>query len=189
MLDENIQLLLDEADASMDKSVEHLRSELRTLRAGRATPAMLENVRVEYYGTMTPLNQMANVNAPQADLLMVQPWDRSSLNAIERAIGAANLGFNPSNDGSVIRIPVPTPTEERRREIVKAAKSRGEEAKVAIRNIRRVAKDEIKSVQQEQHLPEDMRFMAEEMLQKKTDAHIAKVDELLTHKEAEIMEV
>lgn len=189
MMDENLQLILDEADASMDRSVEHLRAEFRTLRAGRATPAMLEGVRVEYYGSMTPLNQMANVNAPQPDLIMVQPWDRSSLVSIERAIGAANLGFNPSNDGSVIRIPVPTPTEERRREIVKAAKSRGEEAKVSIRNVRRAAKDEIKAIAQEQKLPEDMRFTAEELLQKMTDSHTAKVDEMLVHKEAEIMEV
>ncbi len=189
MLDENIQLLLDEADAQMDRSVEHLRSELRTLRAGRATPAMLENVRVEYYGSLTPLNQMANVNSPQPDLLVVQPWDRSSLGPIERAIAAANLGFNPSNDGQIIRIPVPTPTEERRRDIVKTARTKGEEAKVSIRNVRRVVKDEIKSVQHDEKLPEDMRFMAEEQLQKMTDLHVGKVDTLLAHKEAEIMEV
>lgn len=189
MLDENIQLLLDEAQASMGHSLEHLRAELHTLRAGRATPAMLENVRVEYYGSMTPLNQMANVNSPQPDLLMVQPWDRSSLVAIERAIAAANLGFNPSNDGSIIRIPVPTPTEERRREIVKVAKSKGEEAKISIRNVRRSAKDEIKAVQQDENLPEDMRFTAEDLLQKMTDTHSARVDELIARKEAEIMEV
>ncbi len=188
-MDENIQLLLDEASESMDRSVQHLIAEFHTLRAGRATPAMLEGVRVEYYGSMTPLNQMANVSAPQTDLITIQPWDRSSLGAIERAIAAANLGFNPSNDGSLIRIPVPTPTEERRRDIVKVAKSKGEDAKISIRNVRRSAKDEIKSVQQEQHLPEDMRYTAEDELQKLTDTHVARVDDLIARKEVEIMEV
>lgn len=103
MLDENLQLLLDEAAEAMDRALQHLRHELHTIRAGRATPAMLEGVRAEYYGVMTPLNQMANINAPQPDLIVVQPWERKVLNAIERAIIAANLGFNPSNDGNLIR--------------------------------------------------------------------------------------
>ncbi|MGI9174989.1 MAG: ribosome recycling factor [Rhodothermales bacterium] len=189
MIDENIQLLLEEAEASMQKSLEHLHAELNTIRAGRATPAMLEGVRVDYYGSQTPLNQMASVGAPQADLLVVQPWDRSALVAIEKAITTANLGLNPSNDGSIIRIPVPPPSEERRKELAKSARSRGEEAKISVRNVRRSAKDEIKSVQQEENLPEDMRYEGEETLQTLTDSFIEKIDSLLDRKETEIMEV
>jgi len=189
MLDENLQLLLDEATESMDRALQHLRHELNTIRAGRATPAMLEGVRAEYYGVMTPLNQMANINAPQADLIVVQPWERKVLNVIERAIIAANLGFNPSNDGNVIRIPVPTPTEERRRDLVKMSKHKGEEAKIAIRNIRRSAKDEMAAAVKEFRLPEDMGYDVEDRLQKVTDKHIHQVDDVLVRKEAEIMEV
>jgi ribosome recycling factor len=189
MLDEDLQLLLDEAASTMDKAIDHLRHEFHTLRAGRANPAMLDGIRVEYYGAITPLGQMASVSAPQPDLLVVQPWDRSALGGIEKAIRAANLGLNPGNDGSLIRIPVPTPTEERRREIVKAAKAKAEDARVAIRSIRRSTKDEVKSLVDEKRLPEDMRFDAEERLQKLTDAHVAKVEDLLHKKEAEIMEV
>ncbi len=187
--DENLQLVLDDADEHMRKTLDHLRTELNTIRAGRATPTMLETVRVEYYGSVMPLNQMASVSAPQPDLLVVQPWDKSATGAIEKAIMSANLGMNPSNDGSMIRIPVPPPSEERRIELVKGARTRGEEAKVAIRNIRRTAKDQIKSIQQEEKLSEDLRFSAEEQLQNLTDAYIAKIDATLDHKEAEIMEV
>ncbi len=189
MLDDNIELLLEEARENMDKTLDFLRSELNAIRAGRASPAMLENIRVDYYGSITPLNQMASVNAPQPDLLVVQPWDRSALSDIERAIQAANIGLNPSNDGSLIRIPVPPLSEERRRDLVKNARTRGEDAKIAIRNVRRHAKDEIKRVQQEENLPEDMRYEGEEALQKITDNHTDKIDQLLDRKEAEIMEV
>lgn len=189
MIDPNLQLILDDAEEHMQKSLEWLRSELSTLRAGRATPAMVENVRVDYYGSQTPLNQMASVSAPQADLLVVQPWDRSALSAVERSIISANLGLNPSNDGTIIRIPVPPPSEERRKDLAKSARSRGEEAKIAVRNVRRTAKDSIKSTQQEESLSEDMRFEAEESLQQLTDRYIAKIDDLLERKEAEIMEV
>ncbi len=189
MLHEDIELILEDAEEHMEKTLEHLRHELSAIRAGRATPAMLENVRVDYYGTQTPLNQMASVSAPQPDLLVVQPWDRSALNDIEKAIMAANIGLNPSNDGNMIRIPVPPLSEERRRDLAKTARHRGEEAKIAIRNIRRHARDEIKKTQKEEHLPEDMRFEGEERLQKLTDRYIEKVDTLLHHKEAEIMEV
>jgi len=189
MIDEDLQLLLDEAAATMDKALDHLRHEFHTLRAGRANSAMLDGIRVEYYGSVTPLGQMASVSAPQADLLVVQPWDRTALGSIEKAIRAANLGLNPGNDGSLIRIPVPTPTEERRRDIVKAAKAKGEDARVALRSVRRSTKEEIKSIVDEKRMPEDMRFDAEERLQKLTDAHVAKVDELMQKKEVEIMEV
>ncbi len=186
---EHLQLILDDAREHMEKSLAHLRTELATLRAGRATPAMLEDVRVEYYGTMTPLMQLASITAPQPDLLIVQPWDRSALGAIERAIINANLGLNPSNDGNLIRIPIPPLSEERRKELVRAARIRAEEARVAIRNIRRHAKDHIKKAKEEEHLPEDLCHAAEEELQKLTDTYIEKVNQLLERKEAEIMEV
>jgi ribosome recycling factor len=187
--DETLQLLLDDAEEHMKKTLDHLRTELNTFRAGRASPAMLETVRVEFYGSVMPLNQLASVSAPQPDLLVVQAWDKSATHAIEKAIIAANLGMNPSNDGSLIRIPVPPPSEERRRELVKSARTRGEDAKVAVRNIRRTTKDQIKSTQQEEHLSEDLRFAAEEELQRLTDAYVARIDAALSHKEAEIMEV
>ncbi|HET6566377.1 MAG TPA: ribosome recycling factor [Rhodothermales bacterium] len=189
MLDEEVQFLLDEADEHMHKTLEHLRTELGTIRAGRASPAMLETVRVDYYGSQMPLNQVASASAPQPDLLVVQPWDKSALAAIEKGIKAANLGVNPSNDGNLIRIPVPPPSEERRKELAKTARHRGEEAKVAIRNTRRHIKDQIKVTQQENSLSEDVRFAAEEQLQKLTDDYIARIDHILEKKEAEIMEV
>ncbi|MFW5955621.1 MAG: ribosome recycling factor [Rhodothermales bacterium] len=189
MIDPSLELIIDDAEEHMQKSMEWLRSELNTLRAGRAAPAMIENVRVEYYGSQSPLNQVASVSAPQPDLLVVQPWDRSALSAIEKAIISANLGLNPSNDGTMIRIPVPPPSEERRRDLVKSARARGEESKIAVRNVRRSAKDHIKSTQQEESLSEDMRYEAEDRLQKLTDEYIEKVDALLARKEAEIMEV
>ncbi|PIQ60569.1 MAG: ribosome recycling factor [Bacteroidetes bacterium CG12_big_fil_rev_8_21_14_0_65_60_17] len=189
MIADSLKLILDDASEHMNASIEHLLGEFKSIRAGRATPDMLDNIRVDYYGSITPLNQMASVSAPQSDLLMVQPWDRSALQEIEKAIQASNLGLNPSNDGSVIRLPVPPLSEDRRKELAKAAKSRAEDAKVAIRNVRRHAKDEIKKAQAEENLPEDMQYDAEERLQVLTDQHIAKVDHLMEHKEAEIMEV
>lgn len=189
MMDESIQLILEDAEEHMRKSVDHLRTELNTIRAGRATPAMLETVRVDFYGSTMPLNQIASVSAPQADLLVIQPWDRSALAAIEKGIMAANIGLNPNNDGTLIRIPVPPPSEERRLDLAKTARARGEEAKISIRNIRRSAKDEIKNVQQEENLSEDLRYEAEDRLQELTDSQIAKIDALLERKEAEIMEV
>jgi ribosome recycling factor len=189
MVDENIQLLLDEAEEHMQKTYEHLRTELNTIRAGRATPAMLDTVRVDYYGSHMPLNQMASVSAPQADMLIIQPWDKSVLSTIEKAIKSSNLGLNPNNDGSIIRIPVPPPSEERRKDLAKSARHLAEEARVAIRNVRRHSKDQIKHVQQEEKLSEDLRFAGEETLQKLTDEYIAKIDHLVERKEAEIMEV
>lgn len=189
MLDDLIKLILDDAGEKMDKALEHLRGELNTIRAGRATPAMVENLKVDYYGSQTPLNQMASVSAPQADLLLIQPWDATAINDIERAIVAANLGVNPSNDGAVIRIPVPPLSEERRKDLVKSAKTRAEDGRIAIRNIRRHLKDEIKSVQQSENLPEDMRYEGEEQLQKLTDKCIHKIEDYMSRKEKEIMEV
>ena len=189
MIHEDLQLILEDADEHMDKSIEHLRHELISIRAGRATPTMLENIKVDYYGSVTPLNQMASISAPQADLLIVQPWDATALNDIEKAIQSSNLGLNPSNDGGMIRLPVPPLSEERRRDLVKAARSLGGETKISIRNVRRHAKDDVKKTQESENLQEDMRYEAEETLQKMTDTHTEKVDKLLDHKEKEIMEV
>lgn len=189
MSDDPIQDVLDDAQERMEESVQFLRSELNSIRAGRASPAMLNNVKVDYYGSLTPLNQVASVNAPQADLLIVQPFDRSAIDDIERAIMTADLGLNPSNDGEKIRIPVPPLSEERRKELAKKARERGEETKISIRNIRRDVKNEIKGTVESENLSEDVLYGAEEDLQEITDACTAKVDKLLDKKEEEIMKV
>ena len=189
MVDESVKRVLHEAEVKMKRSLEHLAAELNSIRAGRASPVMLENVRVDYYGSQTPLNQIASISAPQPDLLLVQPWDRGALEAIEKSIMTSNLGLNPSNDGQLIRIPVPPLSEERRKELVKTARSRGEEAKISIRNIRRQHKDEIKDLQQNENLSEDMRYEGEERLQAITDEYTDRVDQLLEKKEADVMTV
>ena len=189
MSDDPIQDVLDTADERMDETVSYLRSELNTIRVGRATPAMLDNVKVEYYGNMTPLNQVASVSAPQADLLVVQPFDRNALNDIERAIMKANLGLNPSNDGEKIRIPVPPLSEERRKELARTSRDRAEEAKISIRNIRRDTKDVIKKTMKQHNLSEDVLYGAEEDLQVITDSHTDTVDDLVERKRKEIMKV
>ena len=189
MIDQHLRDLLADARAHMHKSLEHLALELSHIRAGRANPAMVEDVRVDAYGSMMPLNQVASVSAPQSDLIVIQPWDKGQLAAIERAIQAANIGLNPTNDGQLIRIAIPPLTEERRRELAKQAKSKGEDAKVAIRNVRKDAKNHIQKLQNEENLPEDMRYESEDRLQKLTDEHTDKVDQMLAKKESEIMAV
>lgn len=189
MVNKDIKELLTEAEDHMEKSLEWLRTELNSIRAGRASPSMIENVRIEYYGSQTPLNQIASISAPQPDLLIVQPWDRSVVADVEKGIQAANMGLNPSNDGALIRIPVPPLSEERRKDLVKTARSRGEEAKIGIRNIRRDVKDKIKRVSEEHSISEDMRYEGEERLQEITDHYTETVDKLLDRKESEIMEV
>lgn len=189
MIELSLQSVLDDARQHMKKSLEHLAHELSHIRAGRASPAMVDEVRVEAYGQQMPLNQVASVSAPQTDLIVIQPWDKSTLGSIERAIQAANLGFNPSNDGQLIRISLPPLTEERRRELAKAAKAHGEDAKIAIRNIRRATKDEIKKVVDAETLSEDMRYEAEEALQGLTDEFTGRIDELIDRKEKEILHV
>jgi len=189
MLDELLELILSESTDQMERSLQHLTNELLSLRAGRATPAMLENVRVEFYGSVSPLNQVSTVNAPQPDLLVVTPWDKSSISAIEKAIQSANLGLNPSNDGTLIRVPVPPLTEDRRKVLCKRVRQIGEQTKVSIRNTRRSTKDELKSTQETEKLSEDMRYHAEDLLQKETNRYISAIDEILREKEADIMEV
>jgi len=178
-----------DAKERMDKAISQLKRELATLRAGRATPSLLDKVQVEYYGTMTPVNQLGNINTPEPRLLVIQPWDKSSLDAIEKAIMKSELGLNPSNDGSIIRIAIPALTEERRAELVKMVKKYGEECKVAIRNIRRDANDAIKKIEKEGTISEDESRRHQESIQKTTDEHIVTVDQIVADKEKEIMEV
>ena len=189
MIDDTLKLILEDARETMHKSLEHLATELNHIRAGRASSSMVDDVRVDAYGSQMPLNQVASVNTPQSDLIVIQPWDKGMLGPIERAITVANLGLNPTNDGTLIRIAIPPLTEERRRELAKAARSQGEDAKVAIRNVRRASKDEIKKAADAESLSEDMRYESEDRLQKLTDEHVAKVDEMLDKKETDIMAV
>jgi ribosome recycling factor len=189
MPDDPIQEILDAADEEMEESVSYLRSQLRTIRAGRASPAMLENVTVEYYGSQTPLEQVASVSAPQADLLVVQPFDRNAMEDIERGIMQADLGLNPNNDGEKIRIPIPPLSEERRKELVETSRERAEKTKISIRNVRRDAKNEIESVVEEENFSEDVYYGAEEELQEITDEHTEQVEQLLEKKKNQIMDV
>ncbi|MCG7407461.1 ribosome recycling factor [Paenibacillus sp. ACRRX] len=176
------------AEDRMEKAIAALRRELATLRAGRAAPALLDRVQVEYYGAMTPVNQLANINTPDPRTLMIQPWDKTSIGAIEKAIMKSDLGLTPANDGSMIRITIPALTEERRAELVKQTKKYGEEAKVAIRNIRRDANDDIKKMEKTD-ISEDESRRHQEDIQKSTDKFITEVDKVLVTKEKEIMEV
>lgn len=181
--------ILQEAEAKMRKSVEHLEQELGTIRTGRANPGLVERVSVPYYGTPTALNQLAQISAPEARLLVVQVYDRNQLGVVEKAIRDSGMGLNPSNDGQVVRVPIPPLTEERRREYVRMVKQRAEEARVAVRNIRR---DELHRIQQGERsgeIPEDQAKRAGERLQKITDSHVGRIDGLGSRKEAEVMEV
>lgn len=189
MIPEELQLIIDTADESMDEAVSFCKKEFSHIRAGKASPAILDGVKVDYYGSQTPLNQLATVSAPDARLLTVQPYDKSAMEDIEKAIMSSGLGLNPNNDGTIIRIPLPMLSEERRKELVKHAGEVAENARISIRNIRRNANDEIKNSVKEESLPEDSRFEAEEEVQKITDAHTANVDELFKVKEEEIMTV
>ncbi|MEF2965179.1 ribosome recycling factor [Paenibacillus sp. M1] len=182
------QSIKKHAEERMDKAIQALRRDLATLRAGRATPALLDRIQVEYYGAPTPVNQLANINTPDSRTLMIQPWDKSSLSDIERAILKSDLGLTPANDGSSIRLSIPPLTEERRVELVKMTKKFGEEAKVAIRNIRRDANDDIKKLEKTD-ISEDESRRHQEDIQKTTDKFIAEVDKVLAAKEKEIMEV
>jgi ribosome recycling factor len=189
MINEELNLILEDTEDHMKKCLEHLLGELKSIRAGRASPSMLENLRVNYYGTQTPLSQMASVNAPQSDLLVIQPWDKTALGEIEKAIQAANMGLNPSNDGDLIRISVPPLSEDRRKDLVKAARTRGEDAKIAVRNVRRNSKDHVKSAVKEHSLSEDMGHECDDSIQTFTDTYIQKIETLLDHKEKDVMEV
>ncbi|MEW6573031.1 MAG: ribosome recycling factor [Bacillota bacterium] len=173
----------------MKKAVEHLRKDLSAVRTGRATPALLDRITVDYYGTPTPVNQLATVNVPEPRLLVIQPWDKSLISDIERAIMKSDLGINPVNDGSVIRLVLPQLTQERRQELVKSVRKKAEEGRVAIRNIRRDANDELKARQKEGGFSEDELKRMQGEVQKLTDKYIKETDNVLAAKEKEIMEV
>jgi len=189
MIPEELELIIDTAKDTMKEAIVFCKNEFSHIRAGKATPSLLDGIKVDYYGSQTPLNQLATITAPEARLLTVQPYDKSSMEDIEKAIMASGLGLNPNNDGMIIRIPLPMLSEERRVELVKHAKEVAEKARISIRNTRRDANDEIKKSVQEESLPEDSKFEAEELIQNNTDAAIKKVDELLEEKEQDIMKV
>jgi len=182
------QSIKKNAEERMGKAIESLKRDLSTLRAGRASTSMLDRIQVEYYGAPTPVNQLANINSPDSRTLMIQPWDKTSLGAIEKAILKSDLGLTPSNDGSQIRLSIPMLTEERRVELVKSTKKFGEDAKVAIRNIRRDANDDIKKLEKSD-ISEDESRRHQEDVQKTTDKYIGEVDKVTASKEKEIMEV
>lgn len=187
-MNSDIQMYLDEARQSMNKALAHLEDELTKIRAGKANPSMLDGIMVEYYGTATPLNQVANVSTPDAKTIAIKPWEKKMLIDIEKAIFASNIGLTPVNDGETIRIILPPLTEDRRKELVRKSKSEGEQAKVAIRSIRRDANEGIKALQKD-GVPEDEVKEGEAKVQSLTNDFIAKVDKIIEAKEADIMKI
>jgi ribosome recycling factor len=183
------QDILRETEQHMDKSLDVLRRELTTIRTGRANPAIIERLNVDYYGAPTPLQQIANIGSPDPRQLLVQPYDRTAIGSIEKAIRQSDLGFNPTNDGAAIRISIPQLTEERRRDLVKLVHKRVEEAKVAIRNVRRDSNDQLKRLRKDKEISEDEEKRAQERLQKLTDQAIRQADEVGQGKESEMLEV
>jgi ribosome recycling factor len=181
--------VLADAKDRMGKAVEALRKELATIRTGRAHPGLIEHLRVDYYGAPTPLNQLATINVPDPRLLTIQPWDQQSLGAIEKAILKSDLGLNPSNDGNIIRLPIPQLTEERRKELVKVVHKKVEEGRVAVRNVRRDRHDELRRLQKEKEISEDAQYLAQEDLQKLTDSFIQEVERVGEEKEADLLAV
>jgi len=182
------QTIKDSAKVKMEKSLNLLSQEFSKLRTGRASPALMEGVKVEYYGSTLPINQVASISIPEPRLIVIQPWDKQALESIEKAIFKADLGLTPNNDGNIIRIPIPPLTTERREGLVKLAQKLAEECKIAVRNIRRDANNDIKKGEKEKKISEDESFKAQEAIQKMTDEFIKKVDELLKKKEKEIRE-
>jgi ribosome recycling factor len=187
MTDDSI-LCLEEAREKMENAIAHLEREFLKIRAGKANPAMLNGIRVEYYGTMTPIEQTANINTPDARQIIIQPFDKSSIHQIEKAIMNANLGFNPQNEGEILRINVPPLTEERRKELVKKAKTVAEETRIGIRNDRRRANEEAKKLEKEGIAEDEIKQLIDD-IQKMTDKFILKIDHLLEVKEKDIMTV
>lgn len=184
-----IREVYKETEIRMKKAINVLKSELATLRAGRATPSLVDKINVDYYGVSTPLNQLANISAPEPRLLVIQPWDPKSIGDIEKAILKSDLGITPSNDGKVIRLVIPQLTEERRRELVRVVSKKTEECKIAIRNIRREMNDILKTMEKDSEISEDEFHRAQDEIQKITDNHIKEVDEVFKSKESEILEV
>ena len=181
--------LINDAQTRMGKSVEHARNEFNTVRTGRASASLLDRVEVDYYGTPTPLKQLATISVPEARMLTIQPFDPSSIRNIEKAIQESDLGLTPSNDGKMIRLPIPQLTEERRKDLVKVVRNLAEEGRVAVREIRRDAMKHLKDLVDKGDVGADEEHRAEERVQKLTDEHTQKIEELLKRKEAEILEV
>jgi ribosome recycling factor len=184
-----IEEFLADAQRRMDSSIEHTRHEFNSVRTGRASPALLDRISIDYYGTQTPLKNMATIGAPEARLLTVQPYDPSQIKSIEKAIQESDLGLTPSNDGKLIRLPIPQLTEERRKELVKLVRRYAEEGRVAVRNVRRDVMRHLEELVRNGDVGDDEERRAETQVQKLTDDHVKRIDELLKHKEAEIMEV
>ena len=179
---------LQKIEGKMQASVSGLRKELMTLRTGRATPALVEHIRVDYAGVPTPLNQIAGISVPEANLIIIQPWDKSCIREIEKAILKSDLGFNPTNDGNVVRIGIPLLSEERRRELIKVVRKRIEERKVTVRNMRHEVMNDLKAMEKNKEISEDEHKRALDQLQKLTDVHIAEIDQVGRGKEKELLE-
>ncbi|MEA4860463.1 Ribosome-recycling factor [bioreactor metagenome] len=184
-----MQQVLDTCESKMQKSLESLSKDFASLRTGRASASLLDKIRVDYYGAETPINQVATVSVPEARMIVIQPWDKSVLSAIEKAILKSDLGLPPNNDGKLIRLNFPPLNEERRKQLVKSAKANAEQSRVAMRNIRREAMDELKKMQKNGDISEDELKDAESRIQKMTDSYIAQVNSLSDEKEKEIMEI
>ncbi len=184
-----LQLVTSEAKEGMEKSIGHFKADLRKVRTGRANAALLDGIQVDYYGTPTPLNQLANLNTPDPRLIVISPYDKGSLQAIEKAIQASDLGLTPANDGKVVRIPIPPLTEERRKELVKHVRKLAEDHKLGVRDARREALAALKSFEADGDLPADDRRRGEKQVQDLTDAHVKQIDELADQKEQEILQV
>jgi ribosome recycling factor len=184
-----MQDVVTELKGRIDKTLDDLRKELTKVRTGRASPNLLDGIRVDYYGSPTPLSGVANVTIPEPRLIVIKPWEKSTLKEIEKALREANLGINPVNDGEVIRLPFPPLTEERRKDLAKQVKSKGEDHKVAIRNIRRDANEALKTLLKDKKITEDDQKRLTEKVQKETDDGVKKVDDIVSKKEKEVMEV
>ena len=187
-MSESLETIMQDATAAMKKAISHLETELTKIRAGKATPAIVDGIHVDYYGNATPLNQVANITIPDARTISLQPWEKNMITAIEKAITYANLGFNPQNDGTVVRISLPPLTEERRKQLVKMAKETAEHGKVTVRNLRKDGNEAIKKLVKA-GVPEDEGKIGETKIQDLTDKYIAKIDEILKGKETEILTV
>jgi ribosome recycling factor len=185
----NPESVLSEVDRKMNRAIDALRRDLNTLRTGRATPALLENITIEYYGVPTPLKQIASISAPDARAILVQPWDKQSLREIEKSLMKSEMGFNPSNDGNIITVPIPPLTQERRQELVRLLKRKIEEGKVSIRNVRRDGLETLRKMEKDKLISQDQNRRSQDRLQKATDTHIKTIDEVAVSKEAEIMQV
>jgi ribosome recycling factor len=184
-----MEALVKETSARMERSIEAFRKELGKVRTGRASFSLLDGVKVDYYGTLTPLQQVGTLSVPESRLITVTPWDTKMIGPIEKAIQGSGLGLNPSSDGKTVRIPIPPLTEERRKELAKVVRKMGEDARVAVRNVRREAIEKLKEREKKKEISEDVVKRGQERIQKETDAHVKKIDDILKSKEQEILEV